>query len=137
MDIYRRRRGAAIVDTNGGIIVVSRGGEWFTLPGGKAKNRESRSQAAMRELKEETDLNAHDAKFLFKHLGGVHKSGKGYYFQNHNKVFLVEAKGKPRPKNEINYVDYYTPDSDVQISSTTQGMLKKYYEFKRSKWDTH
>ena len=32
MDVYRRR-GAAIVDTDNGIIVVSRAGKWFSLQG--------------------------------------------------------------------------------------------------------
>lgn len=67
--VIARRRGTAIVDTVNGIVVTAGRGRVFLLPGGGADHNESRTQAAMRELKEETSLTPLHAKFLFRHLG--------------------------------------------------------------------
>ena len=48
--VYVRRRGTAIVDTPSGILVVSKDGRLFTLPGGGARPDETDSEAAIREL---------------------------------------------------------------------------------------
>jgi 8-oxo-dGTP diphosphatase len=54
--VWHRRRGTAIVETKKGILVVSGHGKVFMLPGGAANHKESRLQAAIRELQEETGL---------------------------------------------------------------------------------
>ena len=69
--VYKRRRGTAIVETNEGILVVSGKGNKFILPGGKASKNETRTQAAIRELKEETGLEAYYSKLIFRYVGKV------------------------------------------------------------------
>jgi len=128
--VYRQRRGTAIVETKKGILVASGRKKIFLLPGGGAKRFESRRKAAIRELKEETGLRAHSSKFLFRHLGVIHKSIRGGHFQDHHKVFLIKASGTPRPRHEIKYVAWYKPGSKVRLSKTTQEIIEKYYEMK-------
>ncbi|MGH9919809.1 MAG: NUDIX domain-containing protein [Nitrososphaerales archaeon] len=70
--VYVRRRGTAIVESASGILVVSKDGRVFTLPGGGARPDESDGEAAIRELKEETGLDAVDLVYLFDFKGVMH-----------------------------------------------------------------
>jgi|SRR5271163_1455764 len=106
--VYVRRRGTAIVESASGILVVSKDGRVFTLPGGGAHPKESDKEAAIRELKEETGLDATGAVYLFEFLGQTHTGPRGGIFRNIHKVFLTEARGVPKPSREIKKVAYYT-----------------------------
>ena len=132
MAIKRRRRGTAIVETPEGILVVSGRRKIFVLPGGGANKSESRTDAAIRELKEETGLIATDVRFLFRHTGYIHKSYSGGYFEDHHTVCLIHANGIAKPNNEIKYVGYYSPNSEIKISRTTKEIIDRFYEFKRT-----
>ncbi len=132
MSIKKRRRGTAIVETPGGILVVSGRGEVYILPGGGANKGESRTEAAIRELKEETGLIATDVSFLFRHVGCVHKSYSGGYFEDHHTVCLIRASGIARPYNEVKCVGYYSSNSEIKISRTTKEIIDRFYEFKRT-----
>ena len=132
MTIKKRRRGTAIVETPGGILVVSGRGEMFVLPGGGANEKESRTEAAIRELEEETGLIATDVRFLFRHVGCVHKSYSGGYFKDHHTVCLIHASGIAKPQSEIKYVGYYSPNSEIKISRTTKEIIDRFYDFKRT-----
>jgi len=116
----KRRRGTAILETDKGILltVMSRG--TFLLPGGGANKGESRFRAAIRELEEETGLMANYAKIIFRHESHSHE----------HTVVLVKAKGTPRPKQEVKYIDYYKPEKNIKISKGTKDIIKKYYEWK-------
>lgn len=111
---YERRRGTAIIDTPEGILVVRQGRASFLLPGGGAKSGESRIEAAIRELREETGLIAYDVHFLFEH--------------QKSKVFLVTADGTPRPRHEISQIGYYTRDSTLPLSSNTKLIIERYWD---------
>jgi len=101
------------------------------LPGGGADKGETRIKAAMRELREETGLKPYYAKYLFRHVGKVHKSHGHGYFQDHHTVCLVKATGIPRPHHEVKYVAYYKPGSTVRISGVTREIIEKYYGYKK------
>lgn len=131
--VSERRRGTAIVETEHGILVTAGRSRVFLLPGGGADHHESRTQAAMRELREETGLRPLHAKFLFRHLGRISKSHGHGYFQDHHTVVLVDAVGTPRPSHEIKYVDYYKPGSNIHISGITREIIDKYYALKNGK----
>jgi 8-oxo-dGTP pyrophosphatase MutT (NUDIX family) len=131
--VRRRRRGATIVDTPKGILVVSGRGRLFILPGGGAKKGESREKAAMRELHEETGLNPISSHYLFRYVGSVHKSYGGGYFQDHNKVFLIKTTGSARPRHEVKYLAYWKPGSDIHLSKTTGVIIDKYIDKFRNK----
>ena len=128
--ISARRRGTAIVETEQGILVTAGRNKVFLLPGGGADHHESRTQAAMRELKEETGLKPLRAKFVFRHLGRVLKSHGHGYFQDHHTVVLVEAIGTPRPSHKIKYIDFYKQGSNICLSVVTKEIIDKYYDWK-------
>ena len=114
--VKKRRRGTAIVDTPEGILVVSRDNRTFYLPGGGAETGESRREAAIRELKEETSLLAVDCCFLFEYDS----------FLNSHKVFLMETAGAAKPGNEIKYLAYFN-GSNLKVSNTTWEILDLYH----------
>jgi 8-oxo-dGTP diphosphatase len=123
--VYIRRRGTALVDTPAGILVVSKDGHIFTVPGGGARPEETDMEAAIRELKEETGLEGTDAVYLFEFLGLTHTGPKGGIFQNAHKVFLVKAKGLPRPSREIKKVAYYT-GSQPPLTFSARRIIDRY-----------
>jgi 8-oxo-dGTP diphosphatase len=129
--VRRRRRGTAIVETAEGILVTAGRAGVFILPGGGANKNESRTKAAMRELREETGLHPHHARYLFRHVGRVQKSHGHGHFQDHHTVCLVRATGMARPRHEVKYVAYYKPGSNVRISGTTREIIERYYAYKK------
>ena len=123
--VYTRRRGTAIVDTAKGILVVSLDGSNFTLPGGGAHRDESRREAAIRELMEETCMKAVSLTPLFEFLGGAHKGPRGGTFRNAHKVFLVTATGSPEPGQEVKRVAYYD-GSGPSLTPSAERIIAKY-----------
>ncbi|HVC27391.1 MAG TPA: NUDIX domain-containing protein [Nitrososphaerales archaeon] len=123
--VYRRRRGTAIVETPKGILVVSLDGSNFTLPGGGALRAESRREAAVRELMEETRMKAVRLTHLFVFMGGVHRGPKGGTFRNAHEVFLVTAKGTPEPGQEVKRVSYYD-GSGPSLTPSAEKIIEKY-----------
>ena len=129
--VKKRRRGTAIVETEEGILVTAGRGKVFILPGGGANRGETRTKAAMRELREETGLKPYYAKYLFRHIGKVNKSHGHGYFQDHHTVCLVKAHGNPSPRHEIKHVAFYKPGYGVRISGVTREIIEKYYSYKK------
>ena len=118
--VRTRRRGTAIVDTPDGIVVVSLDGSNFTLPGGGANPKESRRDAAIRELMEETGMKAVGLTHLFEFMGGLHKGPRGGAFRNAHEVFLVTATGTPEPRQEVKKVAYYDGTGPSLTPSATK-----------------
>lgn len=127
--VYRRRRGTAIVDTSKGILVVSLDGKVFTLPGGGAKPDESRGDAAIRELMEETGMKAVKLIRLFEFAGEMHEGPRGGTFRNAHEVFLVTATGTPKPGQEVKGVAYYD-GSGPSLTPSAEKIIERYLSAK-------
>jgi 8-oxo-dGTP diphosphatase len=130
--VRTRRRGTAIVDTPDGILVVSLDGRRFLTPGGGAHRDESRQDAAIRELEEETGLKGVDATFLFEFTGVIHRGPRGGLFRNAHKVFLVTATGVAEPKREVKHVAYYD-GAGPRLSYSAQEIISRYYSLKKGR----
>lgn len=131
-----RRRGTAIVDTPKGILVCSGKRKVYLLPGGGAerKMKESRKKAAIRELKEETGLEAYSLKYLFTHNEDkYHSDGRKRKIVNLHKVFLVKARGHARPRNEVKHIAYYK-EGNVRISYNTKKIIERYLDMRKGKF---
>jgi 8-oxo-dGTP diphosphatase len=127
--VHRRRRGTALVDTPNGILLVSETGRSFSLPGGGARNHESRESAAIRELEEETGLKALDSSFLFEYRGPIHRSYRGGYYRDNHKVFLILSAGVAKPRKEIKYLGY-SGDPKIHVSTSAKDIIEKYQKVK-------
>jgi 8-oxo-dGTP pyrophosphatase MutT (NUDIX family) len=129
--INKRRRGAAIIETKKGVLLVARDDSDFMIPGGGANFFETRKRAAIREVYEELGLKVKSAKYIFNYVGPVHRSRKGRLQQNFAKVFLVEVIGEPKPANEITRVAYWKPRSKLKLVGAAKIALGKYVEWKK------
>jgi ADP-ribose pyrophosphatase YjhB (NUDIX family) len=127
---HKRRRGTAIVDTPDGILVVSESGKVFLLPGGGANPNESRRRAAIRELKEETGLKTIESAYLFSYKGKIHKDFRGGHFWDEHKVFLINASGEAKPRNEIKHIAYFN-GSNVKVAAGSRKIIEKYLKSNR------
>ena len=116
----KTKRGTAIIETEKGILLTAINHQYL-LPGGGIKKGESRLQAAIREVREETGLNPYYAEVLFRYES---KS-------NLHTVCLIKAKGKARPKREVKRIKYYLPGMDIKMSTATKKIIEKY--LKRAK----
>ena len=101
------------------------------LPGGKANKNESRRRAAIRELKEETDLKALESTYVFSYKGGPHKDCKGRgYFRDSHKVFLIKTEGSPKTQSEIKQIAFFKKGSDVKLSHSTREIIEMFLAMK-------
>jgi 8-oxo-dGTP diphosphatase len=133
-EVLYRRRGTAIVETEQGILLTAGNHSAFILPGGGAKKGESRFMAALRELTEETSLLPYSAELIFTHKGKIKPTHSGRHkYQDHHTVCLVKASGNPRPGGgDAKRLSYYFPGCEVRISSTTEEIIERYYEWKKN-----
>ena len=130
-NITKRRRGTAIVETENGILLTS--GSWhgaFMLPGGKARDNETRTKAAARELHEETGLTADSIKFLFHYTGEIHKR---FHYRDYHTVCLIQTSGRASPCHEIKRIEYYKPICKIKLSSDTKAIIERYLADKHNK----
>lgn len=121
-----RRKGASIVDTSKGILVVAGRSKKFILPGGGTSRWESRKRAAIRELYEETGLKTKRIRYLFSYVGHKFHSPHGRPFRNYAKVFLIKSYGKARPRHEIKHIAFWKPNSKIHITQGTMKVIEKY-----------
>lgn len=124
MKITYRRKGVALIESDEGILLV-RSKREFTFPGGGAQPNESRKNATIRELREETGLEAIETKYLFSYRGSVRQQNSEK-IQNDVRLFYVRAKGTPQPCNEIQEIHWWSPQSRVKLSQTTQLAIERY-----------
>jgi 8-oxo-dGTP pyrophosphatase MutT (NUDIX family) len=96
-------------------------GDRFMLPGGSANRGEPRLVAAIRELKEEADLEVSSLLFLFE-------SESSYCS---HKVFYARTSGVARPKSEIAEMSWSQDVRIEEISRSSVEIMGDFYELKR------
>ncbi|MGL5065965.1 MAG: NUDIX domain-containing protein [Microcoleus sp.] len=129
MQIHIRHRATVIVETNAGILIVEESDRYYNLPGGGVHKGESHEAAAIRELKEETNLDAVSVQFLFEYFGRIHLF-ENRQRQHHHAVFLVEAIGDFQPNDGILQIRFYRPGDDVIMGRSAGQIIDKYLALK-------
>ncbi|WP_024873395.1 NUDIX hydrolase [Tolumonas lignilytica] len=116
---FKPRRATCIVECDQGILLTETAHGMLLLPGGQANRGESRLEAAIRELKEETNLQAHAAIFLFDHESR----------SNRHKVFYLIATGTPIPMDDAKalfYLDTLPADKAALLSPATKEIIERF-----------
>jgi 8-oxo-dGTP diphosphatase len=113
-----KKRATVICRRGKRILLVTRSESKWALPGGMLKRGEHLTDAALRELKEETRLSGKSAKYLFDVRGK----------QKHHHVFSCEipTRAKARPSNEISKCRWVHVDDIPRLltSAPTHDIVK-------------
>ncbi|WP_052693863.1 NUDIX hydrolase [Aquitalea pelogenes] len=111
------RRATAIIELPDGVLVTATRGSRYNLPGGKANRGELRSQALIREIREETGLRINSMLYLFDHITP----------HNAHKVYLCIAQGQARPQGEIERIALVSsPDTELDLFVESRAILRRY-----------
>ena len=126
----KRTRATVVAVQDGHILLVQENGRRrFSLPGGGLKKGESVLQGALRELKEETNLEAVKAEYLFDHESST---------QSH-KVVLATVLGSVhlQPKEIAGYRWWNTSEDVPLVESTIEivGRFKQLHSQRVSRLD--
>jgi ADP-ribose pyrophosphatase YjhB (NUDIX family) len=126
MEDEMRRRGTAIVERDGKILLVrDKHKHRYSLPGGAAKKGEPAIAAAIRELYEECRMNTVCAKRRFDcdHKGTL----------SHHKVSLLISEDEPQIKaNELDDYMWWDTVDDIPRYAHVDEILKKYRKDKET-----
>jgi 8-oxo-dGTP diphosphatase len=115
-------RATVICEQDRHILLVRKPRSHWTLPGGKVEPGETRAQAAVRELQEETGLNADDVLYLMEMQSGSTR--------HHVYEASVADLETVRPQNEIIDCIWHPLDA-VRHLNTNEATLRIVEAFQR------
>lgn len=103
------------------VLLVSKDGSRWALPGGRPSKDETFAEAAGRELQEETMLLARGLEFLFQTIGAT--------TVHHVFVANIPKTATPKPGKEIARCQWFTPDDlgEIVVSHTTRHIIEGFW----------
>ena len=121
MDNYDIHKAAGIIIKDRRLLVErSKGKDVFVAPGGKLEAGETSTQAVIRELKEEfqldiTEHNLEEFGTFYAEAAGSHNTGKRLRMD----VFIVEDVGEIVPDNEVEEIRWISSKipADIEVGS--------------------
>ncbi len=103
-------------------------GKWC-LPGGRIKSQEKAENALVREIKEETNLEAINIKFLFYHDEIIPR------LNSHNivLVFRIDVEGIPKKNYEVSEIRLFTKKEidNLDLAFDHKTILTKFFGSKK------
>ena len=113
-----KQRATVVCQLGRRILLVSREGTRWSLPGGKPVTGEDLRETAMRELMEETRLHAMDMRYMFG-FTGIHTC-------HHVFVATIADGEQPVPSNEITRCTWakVTEVANLPVSTSTKGIVE-------------
>lgn len=118
-----------IIEINGGIILIKRKNPPYgwALPGGFIDYGESAESAAVREAKEETNLDITQLRQFHVYSD----PGRDPRFHTITVVFIARAKGTPRAKDDATDIGIYNKNNlPEDIAFDHKKILNDYFEKK-------
>lgn len=118
-----------IIETNGGIVLIKRKNPPYgwALPGGFVDYGESLEQAAIREAKEETSLDAE----LISQLGAYSDPSRDPRQHTISVVFRARANGTPHAADDALEAGVFTRDNlPENLAFDHAKILKDYFDIK-------
>lgn len=120
-----------IIEIKGGVVLIERSNPPFgwAIPGGFVDYGESLEECAIREAKEETNLDIYD-------LGQMHTYSKPHRdprFHTITTVFTAKAKGKPKAGDDAQNIKVVSLDdiADLKLAFDHAQVLKDYKKFRK------
>ena len=111
------RRATAIIELPDGVLMTASANSRFSLPGGVSERGELRSQALLRQIRDQTGLRINSMLYLFDHITQ----------HNAHKVYLVIAQGMPRLQEGGSRMTLITsPDTEMDIHIESRAILRRY-----------
>jgi 8-oxo-dGTP pyrophosphatase MutT (NUDIX family) len=113
-----KQRATVVCQLGRRILLVSREGTRWSLPGGKPEAGEDLYETALRELMEETRLRATDMRYMFG-FTGIHTC-------HHVFVAMLADGEQPVPSNEITRCTWakVTEVASLPVSISTKGIVE-------------
>lgn len=120
-----------IIEVKGGIVLIERLNPPFgwALPGGFLDYGETLENCAIREAKEETNLDIYDLEQLHTYSD----PSRDPRFHTVTTVFVAKAKGKPQAGDDAQNAKVITLDdmSNIKFAFNHKEVLEDYREFKQ------